>query len=70
MPVQDLALVFMGLAFLLIGIFGKNFNWTYGVAIKKGPPAPSWFGRLVFSSVGLAMLVFESGHLAFGWTGL
>jgi hypothetical protein len=67
---EDASLLLIGVGFLLGGFFGHNFSWSTGVAMPTGKPMPSWLGRLVFSAVGLSLLVFEGGHLMFGWTGL
>jgi len=43
----------IGLAFLLLGLFGKDFRW--GIR-ATGPAAPAWVGRVWFLALGLALI--------------
>jgi ABC-type dipeptide/oligopeptide/nickel transport system permease subunit len=55
MLILDRAVIaIVGLAFLGLGVIGKDFRWGLR---STGPPAPVWVGRLWFIGLGVALIL-------------
>jgi hypothetical protein len=64
MKVTDVVILIMSVGAILIGCFGKTFNYATGRTWSaSGKPAPTWLGRLMFIGVGVLFLVPELVHL-------
>jgi len=51
---------------ILIGCFSKEYYWKRfrGEWQDPGKPAPLWFGRLIFISLGLLLLALDLKSLS------
>jgi hypothetical protein len=64
MKATDVVIVIMSVGAILIGCFGKIFNYATGPTWSaSGKRAPTWLGRAMFIGVGFLILVPELVHL-------
>jgi hypothetical protein len=64
MKAADVMILIMSVGAILIGCFGKTFNYATGRTWSaSGKRAPTWLGRATFIGVGFLILVPELVHL-------
>ena len=63
---EALVAVVSGVGALLMAVFGDKFYWARGLYGNfSDKRAPTWVGRLLFSLIGSAFIIFGLHHLYF-----
>jgi hypothetical protein len=66
--IQNTFIALLGLLFVLMGIFGREFYWAKSLdaIFPSDKRAPTWAGRFVFLFLGIMALIYSIKQMIWG----